>query len=86
MNIIDCGTCGNKAAESVTTDVTSLKECKIIVDNVPCYNCEKCGETMYLDSVAENIERIVRLLKNDMGAIIYTDYAKCLSSVSIKTA
>ena len=86
MSTINCGACGTTTAEATTTDVNSLKSCKIIIDNVPCYMCEECGETMYHSNVLKNIEKVVEILENDMGAIMYLDYEKCLKSDDIKTA
>jgi YgiT-type zinc finger domain-containing protein len=51
MKIINCGTCGGTAMESTTTDITKLEKCKIVIDNVPCYECNDCGEIMYIDNV-----------------------------------
>ena len=33
-----------------------LGACYVIIENVPCYKCEKCGEVFYTASVAERLE------------------------------
>lgn len=30
--------------------------CYVIIENVPCYKCEKCGEVFYPASVAEKLK------------------------------
>ena len=48
----------------------------IIIKNVPCEECEQCGEKYYTDEVAEKIERMVNLAKQMMQEIAVLDYAK----------
>ena len=48
----------------------------IVIKNVPCEECEQCGEKYYTDEVAEKIERMVNLAKQMMQEIAVLDYAK----------
>ena len=84
MKTIECGRCGNVAAKTTTTDFIGLEGCKIIIDNLPCYKCEECGEIHYTDDIVENIEAIRNQLKNDMGTIIFSDYEKCMKLTIFK--
>ena len=86
MKTISCATCDKYAEETITTNVITLENCKIIIDNVPCFKCIECGEVMYFDNIVEQIENITKVLENDMGAIIYAEYNKCMESISIKSA
>ena len=48
----------------------------IVIKNVPCEECEQCGEKFYTDNVAEKIERLVNLAKQMMQEIAVLDYSK----------
>ena len=70
-----CMFCKNKTyTESTTTHVVNYKDCIIIIRNVPCLECEQCGEKYYTDEVAEKIERIVETAKKLMQEISVVDY------------
>ena len=86
MENIKCVTCGSetKAARTADSDITD--SCKVFIDNIPCHKCVKCDEIMYSGKVVENIEMLVSTVENDLGAVIYLDYEKCLRSKTIKVA
>ena len=70
-----CMFCKNKTyTESATTHVVNYKDCIIIIRNVPCFECEQCGEKYYTDEVAEKIEKIVESAKKLMQEISVVDY------------
>lgn len=70
-----CMFCKNdKYVESTTTHVVNYKSCIIIIRNVPCLECDQCGEKYYTDEVAEKIERIVDSAKKLMQEISVVDY------------
>ena len=45
--------------QSTTTHVVNYKGSVIVIKNVPCEECEQCGEIFYADEVAERLEKIV---------------------------
>lgn len=52
-----CLSCKNGNMEaSTTTYFADLKNCIIIIKNVPCYKCEQCGEILFSASVAEKLD------------------------------
>lgn len=59
-----------------TTHVVNYKNCIIIVKNVPCEECEQCGEKYYTDEVAERLEQLVNTAKKLMQEIAVMDYSK----------
>ncbi len=70
-----CMFCKNKTySESVTTHVVNYNNCIIIIRNVPCLECEQCGEKYYTDEVAEKLEKIVESAKKLMQEISVVDY------------
>ena len=61
---------------STTTHVVNYNGNLIIVKNVPCEECEQCGEKYYTDEVAERLEQIVNAAKQLMQEIAVMDYTK----------
>lgn len=59
-----------------TTHVVNYKNCIIVIKNVPCEECEQCGEKFYTDEVAEHLEVIVNSAKKLMQEISVIDYNK----------
>jgi len=59
---------------SLTTHVVTLNNCVIVVKNVPCEECELCGEKYFSDEVMEKLEVIVAKAKELFSEIYVTDY------------
>ena len=66
----------NDLVESTTTHVVNYKGCVIIVKNVPCEECEQCGEKYYSNEVAKQLESLVNIAKQLMQEIAIIDYSK----------
>ena len=70
-----CMYCKNTTTvKSKTTYVVNYNNCIIVVKNVPCLECEQCGEKYYTDEVAERLEMIVDTAKKMMQEIAVIDY------------
>lgn len=68
--------CENFRKPGVTNHVTNLRDCVIIIKNVPCLRCEKCGETAYNNETEANIETILEELfpcSPELAIINYPD-------------
>ena len=52
-----------------------LGACYDIIENEPCYKCEKCGEVFYTASVAERLEEIIEHVQTVASKIFICDYA-----------
>lgn len=48
----------------------------IVIKNVPCMECEQCGEKFYTDEVAAKLEVMVDYAKKMMQEVAVVDYAK----------
>ncbi len=59
---------------SITTHVVNYNGCIIVIKNVPCEECEQCGEKYYTDEVAEKLERLVNIAKKIMQEVAVMDY------------
>ena len=60
--------------ESTTTHVVDYKNHLIIVRNVPCMECEQCGETYFSMEIARRLEQIVNEAKKLAQEISIIDY------------
>ena len=70
-----CMFCKNTTTiQSTTTHVVNYKDCIIVIKNVPCLECDQCGEKYYTDEVAEKLEMIVNMAKKLMQEIAVIDY------------
>ena len=65
---------GGDLIESTTTHVVDFKTHLIIVRNVPCMECDQCGEKYFTDAVAERLEKIVNEAKKFMQEVSIIDY------------
>lgn len=71
-----CLTCKNGNMEpSTTTYFAQLKNCYVIIENVPCMKCEQCGEEFFTTSVLEKIDDILDRLEQIASKIFIMDYA-----------
>ncbi|MCM1103869.1 MAG: type II toxin-antitoxin system MqsA family antitoxin [Clostridium sp.] len=61
---------------SLTTHVVNDQNCIIIIKNVPCEECEQCGEKYYSNEVAKQLESLVNMAKQLMQEISVIDYSK----------
>ena len=60
--------------ESTTAYFAQLKNCYVIIENVPCWQCDQCGEILYKASVLEKIEDILDALEKVSSKIFIVDY------------
>ena len=64
----------NAKTKSKTTFTAEYKECIIVIKNVPCLECEICGEITFPDEVSANIEMIVDAAKKLIPEVLVIDY------------
>jgi YgiT-type zinc finger domain-containing protein len=73
---MDCFFCKGALQNGVTTDVTDLETCVVIVRGVPCRKCTQCGEVVINIQVGERLEQIVDNLKDSMQEIAVVRYSE----------
>ena len=54
--------------------MVDLKDCIIIVKNVPCEECKQCGEKYFSDEVMERLEAIVKRVRSIAGEVCVMEY------------
>lgn len=69
-----CQVCGAAAEKGLTTSVTDLGKCLIIVRNVPCYKCSECNEVIYTADVVQRLEEIIEASKKVTQEVSIIDY------------
>ena len=71
-----CTVCGKTAQKGVTTSVTDLGYCLVIVRNVPCYKCTECNEILYTGDTVQKLEQIITIATKMTQEISVIDYSK----------
>lgn len=62
--------------KTFTTFTVEYNGCTIVVRNVPCLECQLCGEITFTDNVSAQLERIVDSAKTGLQDISVIDYSK----------
>lgn len=71
-----CQVCGAATEKGLTTSVTDLGKCLIIIRNVPCYKCSECNEIIYSADVVQHLENIIEAAKKLMQEVSIIDYSQ----------
>ena len=75
--MIMCNACfRDEKIKTLTTFTVEYKGCIIVVKNVPCLECQVCGETTFSDEVSERLEQLVNAAKSVLQEISVIDYSK----------
>lgn len=61
--------------ESKGTYFANLAHGYVIIENVPCWKCDQCGEIVYSASVIEKIDAVIENLQKVASKIFIVDYA-----------
>ena len=77
-----CNACfGDKKIKSTTTFTVDYNGSLIVVRNVPCMECERCGEVLYSDEVSKKLEKIVESAKACSYDFSIVDYKKAMDNL-----
>lgn len=72
-----CTSCkSGEMQEDRTSYFARLKECYVIIENVPCLKCAQCGDVVFRSSVVEKIDDILDHLEKIVSKISIIDYTK----------
>ena len=72
-----CNVCfSDDKIETKTTFTVEYNDCIIVIKNVPCLECQRCGEIIFSDEVSEKLERLTDAAKKIMQEISVIDYSK----------
>ncbi len=70
-----CFYCAGDMLETTTTYFQELKNTMVIIKNVPCYKCRKCGEIAYSATVVGRLEQITKELEKVLTEIAVVNYS-----------
>ncbi len=71
-----CVFCKGDLKTSTTTYTVNINGNIIIIKNVPCEECQQCGEQYFSTNVTKHIESLVNQVKNALSEITIVDYNK----------
>lgn len=72
---MNCPVCKNgQMFPDVSSYFAKIGERYVIIENVPCYKCEQCGEILYSALVMEKIDEILESVKPIVSKIFIMDY------------
>ena len=72
---MNCFFCKGEMKPSTTTHFVDLKKCMVIVKNVPCHECTKCGELLLDDEVVKRLDTIIQKVSELMTEIAVVEYS-----------
>lgn len=72
-----CNACfSEEKIKTTTTFTVEYKGCIIVIKNVPCLECQMCGEITFSDDVSLQLERLITAAKSVLQDVAVIDYAK----------
>ncbi len=74
MNCLVCS--GGTMVAGFETYFAKLGDGYLIIENVPCFKCDQCGEVLYSMSVVERLEKMIAAYKKIQSKIFIVDYGQ----------
>ena len=74
-----CFFCKGTLHSGITDHIVRLKDCVIIIKNVPCEECGQCGEVYYSDETAQKLEKIVNKVKDMVRDVAIFEYTSVVA-------
>ena len=71
-----CPICGGTKIESATSFTVDYKTGVVLVRDVPAIVCTQCGEEWISDEIAEKLEKIVKVAKQQKQEIFVANFSK----------
>ena len=69
-----CFYCKGKMEESTTVFTVQLDTCLVVIKNVPCLECSRCGEVEIANETMAVLEKIVETSKKLIQEVAVVDY------------
>ena len=71
-----CVFCKGDLKPSTTTYTVNINDNIIMIKNVPCEECQQCGEQYFSTEVIKRLEKLVNQVKNTLSEVTIVDYNK----------
>ena len=72
-----CLLCKGEMKPGTTIHTVQLKNCVVVIKNVPCLKCEQCGEVVLSADTVARIERILHTVKMAVAEITVANFPDC---------
>ena len=72
-----CLLCKGEMKPSTTIHTVQLKNCVVVIKNVPCLKCEQCGEVVLSADTVEKIEHILQTVEKAVAEITVVNFPDC---------
>ena len=72
-----CQLCKGEMKPSTTIHTVQLKNCVVVIKNVPCLKCEQCGEVVLSADTVEKIEHILQTVEKAVAEITVVNFPDC---------
>ena len=69
-----CFFCKGEMKPGTTIHTVQLKNCVVVIKNVPCMKCEQCGEVILSADTIEKIERILQTVEKAVAEITVVNF------------
>lgn len=74
---MSCFFCKGDMRPGTTTHTVQLNNCIVVIKNVPCFQCEQCGETVLSADTIERIEQILHSAERALAEITVINFPDC---------
>ena len=72
-----CPLCKGEMKPGITIHTVQLKNCVVVIKNVPCLKCEQCGEVVLSADTVARIEQILHTVKKAVAEITVVNFPDC---------
>ena len=62
--------CGDKLIEGRSSYRISKNNLCLIIDNIPAYKCQKCGNVLFSSKIIKKINKLVNTAKKEVSEIV----------------
>lgn len=71
-----CFCCKGEYELALEPFTAKLKNGIVVINDVPTKVCEKCGESIYSNDVAKQLERLIKEVRNKFEEITLVQYSE----------
>ena len=72
-----CLLCKGEMKLGTTIHTVQLKNCVVVIKNVPCMMCEQCGEDVLSADTVEKIEHTLQTVEKAVAEITVVNFPDC---------
>ena len=72
-----CLLCKGEMQPGTTIHAVQLKNCVVVIKNVPCLKCEQCGEAVLSADTVARIEHILQTVEKAVAEITVVNFPNC---------